>query len=298
MTPGFDRYEKRTYLSPTSLLNYARCPRLYFLKSGVRLGPREEPNYFSFGTAIHKAAPLACQGRLDEALEAFDSAWSVELNDDKGRARERVPWMLKSIHQSTRGVFEILDPPANTLPLDDRTSPWEISFAVDVGLPVPLLVRIDGRIRELTSGQVCLVDFKTSREISTRYLEGFTGSPQFLTYALAYSIGTGQPVHRVWHVAIRVSPKTTETLCNPVDVREYQSEALLQWIRETGARLLADEARQDFPMHFTGCSTIPMFGQPGYSCDFLNLCHHVPKWTDLAGMFREYPKEPIVLSER
>ena len=297
---GFSFYYPRSHLSISSLVNFARCPRRAFYSSGCRLEPHEEPNYFLFGSAFHAGASPAIEGNLDLALSKFDSVWNESLRDDK-RNWERGHLMLRDLHSrflNNKGLFRLLPPPPNHLEIEDSISEHEIAWALDIDLPVPLVGRTDARAIRTDTQTNWIIEYKTSSELSARFMNGFELNPEIIGNVAAMSDLTGEPYEGGFVVGSRVSHVNTETLIHPVYVQKFQIEDFFSWAKFIGTQFLACETSRDFPKDFSGCSPYPMFGQPGYPCEFRNLCHMVEDWTTLASTFKRGEDRPFILAKK
>lgn len=285
---GLEHYKKRDYLSITSLEQFARCPRKFFYGSGCGLRQPEEHAALSFGGAMHKGIPIVLSGgSIDDAMKEFDTIFDASMGDDT-RNRPKAIEMLRDVQQNRtngRGLYNILQPPSGIADLGISRSQWEIPFAIDIGLPVPLVGLIDGWCQHIQTGEKWVLEYKTSREVSTRFLEGFTSNPQVIGYTLALKMLSGEPVRGCMVEALRVG-KTIETTCQPIYVTPQQIEMFIKWARFYGTLLLKCEELGDFPQALTGCNPYHMFGMPGYTCDFSHLCHSTDDWTKLMDLFK------------
>lgn len=289
-------YEKREYLSVSSLMSFARCPRYYYYGSGLRLEEAEgERNYFLFGEALHKGVTVACLKGVDEAMVEFDMVWDEVFADEK-RNRARAIEMLHSARKTFLATdWELREPPGGALRLNDKVSEYEIPIAVDIGLPVPLVVRIDAWGWDQDSQEEMVVEFKTSSEVSGRFMEGFEGSVQLMTYVMALSQALGREIRRAHIFVMRVSKSNAETRIQPVRFTDHQLEKNLGWLRELGSQLLACEEHCQWPCAFSGCNPYTTFGQPGYTCDYFPLCHYAEDWRELGSLYRQRGKKVFEL---
>jgi hypothetical protein len=254
-----------------------------------------------FGEAIHLAAPLAIEVSVEEAVKAFETLWGEEQEafGDLKRNVDRATEMLRDIrktHQANEFPYEFVSPPESGVELSKRVSEWEVAFAVDVGLPVPLVGRIDGLVRSKFDHKLWPWELKTSSEISTRLLAGFQHSPQVLGYGLVSRTLTGEDVEGVVVEAMRVSKTSAETSVFPVSFREHELQAFLKWARWIGTQLLLCEQREDFPQDVSACTPYPQFGMPGYQCDFFPLCSQVENWTQLKDLYAVKEEYEVVKS--
>lgn len=291
-------YEPRKYLSISALIEFSRCPRRFFYHSGCRLIPPAPRPALLFGEAIHYAIGRWWEQRdINQALQAFQEVWDENLNDDK-RNPGRALLMLTNFasrHVTGRSLYTILPAPPNTFtpPAGERTSPYEFWWGIDIGIGLPLVGRCDGWGLHRDTQKHWVIEYKTTSESSTRFLEGFTLNPQIVGYAAAMHV-SNRPVEGVMMEALYVSKVNTDTLLQPIYVQEYQIDEFLKWARWKGTELLECEKHQYWPQQYTGCSPYPTFGMPGYTCDYQRLCL-VEDWRDMAGTYLHEPRPALNL---
>ena len=146
---------------------------------------------------MHIAAPLMLVDKADEAMDAFDRIWDTDL-DDKSHSRVNALRMLTDFasgHTLGQGLYEIREPPQGLIDLGDRKSPYEIPFAMDIGLSIPLVGLIDWFGQYKDRDMVVPVDLKTTSEVSDRLFNSFLRNPQVCAYILAARHMTGD--HRI-----------------------------------------------------------------------------------------------------
>jgi hypothetical protein len=300
-TPGLEHYKKRQWLSISSLVSFSRCPRQYFYGSGCRLESPDPAPALQFGAALHRAIPQLMSGEpattLSRAIEAFDHEWDGSLDDDK-RNRASAIRMLMSFagtHPRDRGLYELLPPPTGpwVIKVPDRVSDWEIPFAVDIGLDVPLVGRIDGWGRNRDTGELWAIEYKTTSELSTRFLESFNLNPQSIGYPAILRL-SGLPVRGCIIEGLLVSKTRNESLCKPVYVEDHHIQDFIQWARWTGAQILECERRGYFPKDLSACNPYSQHGSPGFTCRYDSLC--LPSdWTTLKDFYQEKKEQGLVL---
>lgn len=295
-TQGLQYYSKRKWLSISSLVNCARCPRRYFYSSGCRLIPAEgEHVALKFGEAIHAAVPwILAENNLNKALNEFKRVWGNTLGDEK-RNETNAKLMLieyQASHRPGNCLFTIKAPPKGDIEISDRVSPWEIPWAIDIGLDVPLVGRIDGLCTHRDTNEPFGLEFKTSSEMSTRLAVGFEMNPQITGYTLALRTYTGEPVAGVMMDLIAVKKAGPQSMPYPIRVRDHQLQDFLDWARFWGGMILECEKTGDFPRFYTGCNPYSQFGSPGFMCEYKNLCQ-VPDWTQLKGFYKERTDKPF-----
>lgn len=310
---GLEHYKKREWLSISSLISFSRCPRKYFYGSGCRLGSPSGPHpALTFGQAIHKALPQLLIGedstKLDRALEAFDSIWTKEVEEstqDEKRNKNGATQILMDFffaHSQGRSIYELVKPPESNVIKAEDVSDYEVPFAIDIGLSVPLVGRIDALVRHRDSHKLWALEWKTASEVSARFLEGFQRSLQCLCYTLALRILTNEPIEGTLVEALlvaapakRTGSQRTLTQIVPIIALPHHIEAFISWARYYGSLLLECERIGDFPQDFKGCHPYAQFASIGYPCEFSNLCD-VPDWTKLKDFYAITQDRPFVLS--
>ena len=291
---GIQHYKKRAHLSISSLNAFARCPRKFFYNT-VGLQPPMPASALIFGEAIHAALPLAITSSVDEAMKAFTGIWDPSVSDEK-RNVQRAQAMIEDFafaHLDGKSIYNLIEPPSNCPRIADRVSPFEVPFAVDIGLPIPLVGRFDALAKHRDTGELYCVEWKTSSEISTRFFSCFEINSQILGYTMAAK-ALGLDVQGCIVEAIRVSKVNCETLSNLYQHQDHQIESFITWARWCGTQILACEKQGEFPKDISACNPYPQFGMPGYTCGFQNLCT-AQNWTALMGMYEMNDRPPFVL---
>ncbi len=274
-------YKKREYLSYSTLLSFARCPRKYFYtKCGIY--PAEESNALAYGTAMHKAVDEGIRNGLDAAMAAFESMWDDSHADPKrslDRARAQISHYLFNF-QKGRSLYVPLDPPEGAIKVDDQTSPYEIPFVIDIGLPIPLTGRLDGWCMHRDTGEYWGREFKTTSVLSTAMFDSLDMNPQLLTYALILRTLTSKSIRGIMFDAMLIDKSKVDCITHPVLIQDHHVDDILLWLRYHGELLLACEERGEFPKNFAGCNSYPFFYKPGSLCEYSNLCR-VPDWRNM-----------------
>lgn len=230
--------------------------------------------------------------KIQRAVGAFDKVWNPLLQDDK-RNRTNAAKMFfdfGTAHHGSNGLYTLVHPSELpfvqriTLPPDDQVSEYEIVFAVDIGLDQPLVGRIDGIGRLRDSGELVLLEFKTT-SYTYNFFNAFQLSPQVLLYNLGAKI-SGVPVKKCVVEALEVSKTKNSTLAMPITIQDHHIEEALEWARFFGRLYLECERTGNFPKWFSGCHSYAMFGQTmgSYLCDYQNLCSP-PKWTQNVSLY-------------
>jgi hypothetical protein len=287
-TPGLNYYKPREWLSISSLVSFARCPRKFFYGSGCRLSSVGDKPALDFGTAIHKGFPECLVGdhstKLMRAMQAFMSCWRPELNDDKRNPIRAQAMFNDVIATHYNSIYQLLPPPNGALSIEDKVSDYEIPFAIDIGLDVPLVGRIDGWGRHRDTGEIWGVELKTSSELSARFLDSFQFNPQPLCYTLALKGLSKENVRGVMIEGLRVSKTNAETAIHPIYVQDHHLDAFIKWAQFIGGMILECEKRGEFLQYPSGCGPYSMFGSPGYQCEYMQLCQ-VHDWTTLKNLY-------------
>lgn len=311
-------YEQRRHLSITSLCKFASCPRKYFYYAhGLVTDGSKGP--FLFGEAMHLAFPIILKGgTLDEAYAAFKTVWNDPLLEDKKRNDETAIKILANFMQNhgtnpftnqPKGLYKIEQPPSNTLEIDDRVSDWEVPFAIDIGLPVPLVGRIDGLCRHRDTGELWGLEFKTTSgdpygNLSDNFVRAFDKNPQTVGYTMVLRTMTGEPVRGCILDAILVSARKQDSMQYPVYVSDQECEQFLNWARFYGTMMLDREKQflenndaEAFPQFFTGCHPYSQFGTGGFTCDYKIMCDQ-EDYRSMLGAFEVSKKQPFVIKPK
>lgn len=293
---GLEHYTPRKWLSISSLVAVSRCPRRYFYSSGCRLVPGEgEHVALKFGEAIHAALPwILAHNDLAKAYSEFMRIWGTTLGDEK-RNPTNAKIMLASYQASHRPgscLFTIKEPPRGDIEISDRVSAWEIPWALDIGLNVPLVGRIDGLCTHRDTKEPFGLEFKTSSEMSARVVTGFEMNTQITGYTLALRTYTGEPVAGIMLDLVGVQKKGPSEMTYPLRVLNHQLEAFLRWARRWGSYILECEKIGEFDYDYTGCTPYQAFGTPGYMCEYKVLCQ-TEDWTKFRGFFKQRDDRPF-----
>ncbi|KKN02957.1 hypothetical protein LCGC14_1112540 [marine sediment metagenome] len=308
-------YQKRTHVSITTLCKFASCPRKFFyyahgLQSEVTKGP------FLFGEAMHMAFPIILSGgSLANANDAFDLLWDTSL-DDKKRNPETAHLILANFMLShgtnphtgvAKGMYKLVSPPKNTLEISDRVSDYEVPFAIEIGLPVPLVGRIDAMCRHRDSGELWGLEFKTTGgdpygNLSEGFLRAFDKNPQVVGYTMALRQLSNENVRGTILDATLVSHRKQDNMQYPIYVSDDEIAQFITWAQYYGGVLLAMEEKfletndaKSFPQFFTGCHPYASFGTGGFTCDYKILCD-VKDWKTLETAFDVSSKTPFTIT--
>jgi hypothetical protein len=296
-------YVPREYLSVSTLMDFIRCPRRYFhRKSGLQSPSESEAIAPLYGTAMHKAVPVALAAGLAPALEAFQSVWENNEGDDKRNTRRAAAQLGHFVHSHSQGrsIYSFEKPPAGAIEVDETTSPFEIPAVIDVGLSVPIVVRIDGLVRHRDTDDLWGWEFKTTSRLNASLFDGLEMNPQILTYTLALRSLTGLKVRGMMTEAMLIDKVKVDNMTHPIAVQDHMVDSIALWLRFYGELLLACEKRyletgdfNSFPKNFSGCSAYPHFYIPSWPCDYSNLCR-VEDWRNLTSLYSHKPDHKFI----
>lgn len=285
------------HLSPTSATCFSRCPRRWMYR---RMG-LESPGLKSamlFGEAFHHGASLAAEGRLNEAIAAFDKIWKDEAEDDK-RTRSAGHTILKDFcatHSGKDALYKLFPPPIG-VQVPERVSEWEVPFAIDIGIPVPIVGRIDGVGKHRDDGGTWAIEYKTTSQLGAMFLSNFGFDPQIVTYALALSMNIPQSVEGTIVDGILVAKTKVESLRIPIYVSSFMIATCIQWYKDIWNRISACVAAEDFPLNISACSPYPGFGMPGFVCEYQPMCLAGGLWEGMLGLYvHKEPREFEILN--
>lgn len=310
-------YVKRRYLSVSTLISFARCPRRYFY-SKCGLQSHDEMLAPLYGSAMHAAVPVALEtSDVTKSMAAFMSVWDeVESrldasgDSDPKRNRTTAERSLKHFihtHQGQRSLYTLTPPPAGALVTNDKTSSYEVPWAIDIGLPIPLVGRFDSFCVHRDTGEPWILELKTTSQLNARFFDAHEMSPQNATYCLVGQTLTGQNVAGIMIEGMLVDAKKVENITQPVPIQQHHLEDILRWLRATGhsllkceqaaeEQLLGSDTGEHFLKDFTGCTPYPFFYTPGYRCEYADLCR-VRDWRLLTSLYQIKPDHDFLRSE-
>ncbi len=291
MTPAFDEnYKKREWLSVSDLIQFKKCPRSFFFKTGCHfsMGSHAAPE---FGTAMHNAFPIAITQGLEPAIAAFKEVWG-DRDADPARNNETAYRILSDYVAAEKSrIYKLIKPPPS-LKYFPGTNDWEIPFLVDIGLHVPFAGRLDGLCRLVADDTLWVLDYKTTSQLTGRFFEAFEHSPQMIGYTLYTRLAI--PEEKCCGViidAVRVSFKNSETQASPIWIHDHQIDGFIKWAQKISAEIKWCEDNKEFPQDWSGCHPYSQFGSHGYMCDFHPLCN-VHDWTVMKGIVNVEEERP------
>ena len=297
------------YIDCSMLCSIMRCPAKTFFSRILGLKhPDGVKIHLDYGTDMHAALPHCYAGldHLDDACDAFNRGWvnrrhgNEDTKRNIGRARESLKNFIET-HTHTNCQYEIL-PISKEIaaPNADRISDNEVPFAVDIGGPLPFLGRIDLPVKWKSTEMEWTLDYKTAAEVSQRYFHNFYRAPQCVGYTLAMTTLTGKDIKGMIIEAIRVSgakdrSKAVENQLHHVWVSHQQMEEFMEMANAAARYMLSCNMKKEWPKRSTGCGPYAMFGQPGFYCEYSDLCD-AADWRDvLMGYRKETPFHPFVV---
>ena len=285
---GFEYYTRREYLSISALNSFARCPRKFFYGSGCGLQPGIPHNALVYGEGIHNAVPFVFRDEMDKALKAFDTVWSEDLADQKGRSRHRAMAALAHAAQTIKtNGYEILPPPSNSIQVSERVNDWEVGFGLHLGLRVPFIGRADGLVRNRFTGETYVLEVKTGSNFMGNFYkipQAMEMAPQTRGMTLAMRMYDELQIKGALIMTLMTDKSKNDTEFVPITVHDWELDEFVQWARWKGSQLLACEDSGHFPKDFTGCNPYSCFGQPGFPCDYQPLCQQ-RSWTSMMDLY-------------
>jgi len=291
-------YQPREHLSVSTLQTFDKCPRLYFYKKSGICSPNPAPA-LTYGVAMHKAFPVVLTEGLDAGFEAFKSVWDESLADKKRNlaCAKRSLQHFDFTHKGGRSLYKLVDPPKGDIGMEDDTSPYEVPFAIDIGLPIPLVGRIDGLVQHRDTGELWGLEFKTTSRLTSNFGAAFEMNTQLLSYALVLSMLVDQPIVGMMVEGMLVSPTKVDGMTHLEYIQQHHLNDILKWLQITGQSLLAceesmteDDPGAAFPKDFTGCTAYTNFYIPTFRCDYTNLCR-AGKWEHAIRLYNISIKE-------
>jgi len=287
-TPGLDCYKGMERISISSAQDFSRCPRLYFYRKGCGLQELEVHQALTFGEGIHKAMPSAMRMQEASALKAFMKVWGVrDALEDPKRNSKRARAILQTFmanHRGDKALYAIIPPPPSRTPIQDMSED-EVPFAVDVGLAVPFVGKVDAVGRHRDTHEVYAVEYKTSSRFGSLFVGAFTTHPQVLGYTTALAILMEEEVVGCVVEALLVAKVKTDTLTLPFTIQDHQVVSFLEWLEGVVEGVQRCEDCGCWPKDVSACTSLPCHGMPGFPCRYQRLCM-VEDWQSLKDMYR------------
>jgi hypothetical protein len=219
--------------------------------------------------------------------------------DDKKRNTQRGRDTIKhfaSMRNITGGncncPYKPLSFPDIVAPDAERVSENEIPFITDIGGPLAACGRIDLPVE--WQGSKWPLDYKTCSEMGSRFFACFETSAQTAIYTVAMmNLTSDNNVKGMIIEGVRVSTKNDEVGMMPVFVDRFWLEQFIEYTNSKVEQMLVCNEKKEWPQNFSSCNPYGMFGQPGYTCQYLPLCRN-KNWQNLISTFRqEEPWHPL-----
>ncbi len=280
------------YIDQSSLNECDRCPAKYMFDRLMGLSLPDSTDIApDYGTDMHLALPLCYQedvSCVEIAMGAFMASWSRRSygNMDTGRNPARARASLLEFHRLRKPSMcpYTISPLSKQIeaPTADLISDNEMPFLIDIGGDLCFCGRIDAPVIMNSTNDLWALDYKTASEVSERYFNNFSNSPQAVGYTLGLATVSKQPVTGFIVEAIRTSKKNVETTMKPIFINEHQIEMFIYHANRTARDILRWNEEQSWPQKTSGCAPYGMFYQPGRFCEYRDLC--------LLGDWREMEK--------
>lgn len=287
-------YQKREWIDISGLNKISCCPRKEFYRHGLGLTAPGIRLAMDYGTGIHKALPelLITSDKhraLSNATKAFMSVWTTE-HEAMGDDRRNLNRFLASIdnffdlHAGRNSMYELVEPPQSELVRKkESTNDYEIPFGIDIGLPIPLVGRVDALVRHRDTRDLWALEWKTTGQGGNWFLGNFDLSPQCIGYTHALR-SMGIPVKGTILEYVLSAKTKVEVMAKPIFITDHMCEMFVGWAQRFGRVLLASEADGYWEQWLSGCTPYAQHGQPGFACEFTKLCS-VPDWQSLRDLY-------------
>lgn len=284
------------YIDQSGMCTCARCPAKYLFQRQMGLVRTDSKRIaLDYGTDMHAAFPHCYEEDrhcIDGAMLAFSQGW--DKRDYEGNDSKR----NKLCARASLAEFHRLHKPSAcpytfakfakhiTAPTADIVSENEMPFIVDIGADLLFAGRIDAVVRLSLDGSLWAVDYKTSSEISARYFANFENSAQAIGYSRALNLVSLEQVSGLIVEAVRTSDKKVECQLFYAFVGDKQIELFEQQARKTAHEIIMYNEARLWPQRITGCAPYGMFGQPGYVCEYIDICN-THNWEDMAKFYKK-----------
>ena len=296
-----DRQFDINYIDASRLSTFCRCPAKLFFERLLGLqSPTRNTAALDFGTCHHESLPLCYETEsVPYALELFEKNWFDfgHGEDDKKRNTARGVSMIKNFARERNVAagkcpYKRLSFPDIAMPDANRVSKDEIPFIVDIGGPLAACGRIDLPVEWM--GSKWPLDFKTCSEMGPRFFKCFETSAQTAIYTIAMMNLTGDnDIKGIIIEGIRVSTSNDEVSAMPIFANKFWLEQFLEYTNSKSEQILICNGEKEWPQNFSSCNPYGMFGQPGYTCQYLSLCQ-APDWHSMVPTFKqEEPWHPL-----
>ncbi|MHA1759100.1 MAG: PD-(D/E)XK nuclease family protein [Candidatus Heimdallarchaeota archaeon] len=269
------------YLDPSSFCSFNRCPAKFLLGRLMALEPINSNGLkqlaMDYGTDMHEALPHCydTEEGLHKGIDLFKERWEArghEFNDKRNISCATTSMCeFFGKHSGVFSPYSIIDVGISA-PTEFPVAKNELPFLIDIGGLLPLAGRIDFPCMWNSDKTIWAGDYKTSGEISVRLKQNFENAPAAIAYTLGLSTILNVRVMGMLLELIRVSKTNAESDIHMVFVRDKQIHEFIEQANRTSEKIQMCNVKQAWPKNFAMCSTYPSFGQPGYSCEFLDFC--------------------------
>lgn len=281
-----------------------RCLAKYYFEKVCRFYDATAPRMALDYGKMHHAAVEHSYGpdAFRDSFKCFMDLWQEgDYEFDKKRNPERAGAMIEdycNFHRPQLCPYEPLNPPDTREMFKNYhgTSSMEFPFLFDFGGKLLALGLIDRLVKWKDTGDLWVLDYKTTSEISPRFFNNFEFSVQALMYTLAGTIITGKHIKGMIIEAFRVSPKNCETQLHHVYVQEHQLEKYIEWLKDVSSKITQANEKKEWLQEPAGCAPYGMFGVAGYQCRFYSMCM-IPDWKAGVKFFSVENYDPFGLRE-
>lgn len=246
-----------------------------------------------FGTALHAAMPHCypdskndVRENTKKALAEFKKHWpaACEEENDEKRNLGRAHGILKHFcltHIKGQRLYDIIPVPKAVGDITGRPSN-EFPFVIDLGLDRPVVGWIDAFGKHVHTGALYPIDYKSCFEMSARFQKSLFMLPQGMMYTIVAidQLGKDANVQGFAIEGIFVGKASYNNLCTFLEIQDFQYKWFLDWVTRVAADITACEKSGFWPRKMTGCNPYANFYQPGWTCDFSDVCR-VRDWTSL-----------------
>lgn len=214
-------------LSYTSVNNYERCPRCFYLRECMKL-PEPSSASLGLGSLAHDVlakffdrvrnadAEGATPPGVEELVRMGRGAYLASLPEGVSANREDLDVLLAQL----RGVLTDLHRPTDHIVEIERSV--RVPWALD-GVEHTLEAKID-RLDLLPAGGHRIVDYKTSLRPSSRHLEPKADDLQMGVYAIALAHLTGEAVKGVAEYWLLATGQRGTISLEEIDVERVRAE--------------------------------------------------------------------------
>ncbi len=278
-----DEQTRPKYCSQGGYCRFRRCQARYCFHSILGLRSTEPRTALDYGRAIHCALPHLQRGNVVKGAAAFAESWKDRTSEeDEKRNFTRAmstldQWYESHVLKGTR-PYTIVEPPKSELKLIDRRSADEFPFLVDLSPgdqpdALPFYGLIDGLGKSKNDPSYWVLEYKTTSELGTRFVNAFQLNLQIISYATALTILLpNYNIQGGYVEALRSSKTNADSLCIPVFVYRWEMEAFVESYLDTCTQITQCLDSGRWQQDFSACTTFSQHGSPGYLCNFHDLC--------------------------